>query len=50
MSDKKAKFVQIMAVEESLFALDSDGVVWELDGEEDCWCPLTSKREGDGDN
>ena len=49
-SDKKAKFVQIMAVEESLFALDDSGRVWELDGEEDAWCPLTDKREGGEDN
>jgi hypothetical protein len=50
MPKDKAKFAQIMADDGSLFALDSDGRVWELDGDEGCWCPLTDKRETDGDN
>lgn len=52
MPKDKAKFVQIMTDDGSLFALDTDGRVWELDGEADEWCLLTDSRNVDssGDN
>jgi hypothetical protein len=39
-----SKFVQIMADDGSLYALDSDGRVWEFDGETEEWCPLPEER------
>jgi hypothetical protein len=52
MPKDKAEFVQIMFNYESLFALDSDGRVWEFDVEADEWCLLTDSRNDDtaGDN
>lgn len=47
MPKDKARFVQIMADDGSLFALDDSGRVWELDGEADEWCLLTDSRNDD---
>jgi hypothetical protein len=45
-----AKFVQIMADDGSLYALDDTGRVWEFDGEEDRWVVLSEDRLDEGDN
>jgi hypothetical protein len=50
MPKDKAKFVQIMADDGSLFALDEHGGVWEFDGEEDRWVRLSADRVDNGDN
>jgi hypothetical protein len=50
--DVPAKFVQIAVatsetVNDVVFALDEDGVVWrhEVFGDEECWQPLPMDRE-----